>query len=309
MLPLSPWKDSVPQSSFLSDVSVLVPVIREDSLFEETLASVLQHRQPGQQIVVVHNGSYDDPFELAGEVEFATARSANLVDLIRDGLAAVDAPLVHVIAPGMIATEGWLDASNDVFADPQTAAWIPDLIAADGTLTTAGWADTPRRLCQPGQRGAALQVAGFYLDGFTMRTTLLYQLFEVVAPALYDPLLVSYAFGCLLHRTGALLDQAQGCTLERHPQASSEHRFESDSRLQRGRDLAAIQALVLNESFSVGGFTGLAASLFGGSGAIAETVGMSRYQQSLPMMRRAIDVQGFDLSQEQGVQAGFRRAA
>lgn len=308
MLPILSWNDLVPQRSFLSDVSILVPVTRDDAVFEETLASVLQHRQPDQQVVVVHNGSYDDPFELAGEVEFATARSANLVDLIRDGLAAIDAPLVHVIAPGMIATESWLDASSEIFSDPQTAAWIPDLLASDGTQTTAGWADSPRRLCQPGVRGEALQVAGFYLDGFTMRTTLLYQLFEVVAPAMYDSLLVSYAFGCLLHRTGALLDQAQGCTLEQHPELA-EQRFESESRLKRGRDLAAIQALVLEEAVSVGGLTGLAASLFGGSRAIAETVGMSRYEQSLPMMRRAIDVQGFDLSQQQGVQAGFRRAA
>ena len=76
--------------------------------FEDTLASVLQHRPEDCEILVVHAESYDDPYDLGDEVRFIAApagcsRAAQLNLGIRESRGEV----VHWLAGGLTVEEDW----------------------------------------------------------------------------------------------------------------------------------------------------------------------------------------------------------
>jgi hypothetical protein len=52
-------------------ISLLLPCLQADSAFEDTLASLLRTRPAGADVIVVHDGTYQDQYGLAGEVEYA----------------------------------------------------------------------------------------------------------------------------------------------------------------------------------------------------------------------------------------------
>ena len=122
---------------------------RDEKRFEETLVSVLEYQPHGSQIIVVHNGTYSDPFELDGEIEFVCARSSNLVDLVRDSFPVTRGAFVHVLASGYRATRDWLSECETEFQAEHSAALLPfvndDRLESDEIV---GWQDVAGRLCE-----------------------------------------------------------------------------------------------------------------------------------------------------------------
>ena len=107
-------------------LSIIVPFMGDLKRLEDTLVSVLENQPEGSEVVVVLNEPYDDPYELRGEVKFVEApQGANLLDCFVCGLAASDAPVVHVIAPGFEAMPGWADAALARFVEADVAAVAP----------------------------------------------------------------------------------------------------------------------------------------------------------------------------------------
>ena len=99
-------------------LSIIVPLMGDLKRFEDTLVSVLENQPERSEVVVVLNEPYDDPYELRGEVKFVEAPpGADLVDCFACGLAASNAPVVHMIASGFEATPGWADAALARFAE------------------------------------------------------------------------------------------------------------------------------------------------------------------------------------------------
>ena len=69
-------------------LTILIPCVGGAAAFDATLVSVLQHRPADCEVLLVHTEPYDDPYDLAGEVQFLrTDRSCKLVDLLNEGLA------------------------------------------------------------------------------------------------------------------------------------------------------------------------------------------------------------------------------
>ena len=120
-------------------LSIVVPVGSSIEAFEATLLSVLENRPDGCEILVCHDGSYDDPFALGDEVRFVTSDSRGLIDSIAAGCDAAWGRYVHVIANGVQATAGWSDAAMNEFADFSIGAVAP--VANQGDRTTGGWID------------------------------------------------------------------------------------------------------------------------------------------------------------------------
>ncbi len=267
-------------------VSIIVPLRRDEKLFEETLLSILENQVDGCEIVAVHNGTYSDPFDLGDEVRFVVARSSNLVDLIRDAFPATHGGLVHVLGTGIRATPHWTAAAIDVFSDNNVAAVIPGLANQGGV--SSGWCDTAGRLCSPLRLGSAGprsgQLRGFFLDAFFARRRVLGNLLDAVAPAMNDPVAVGYAFGCLLQRAGGLVSDCRDSLVD----ASDEVEAADESDRQRGECLAAIRSWVVQHPSPLATLAMLKSAVLGSS-SLGEMMGTMRYRGTLPAIRRAID--------------------
>jgi hypothetical protein len=121
-------------------LSILIPCLGGSAEFDGTLVSVLQHRPPKCEVIVAHRAEYDDPYRLSGEVEFLHCpETTSLVGLVNAATRTAASPIVHVLACGLEATDGWTGAALKHFADDEVAAVVPAVTSADGSrLVSAG---------------------------------------------------------------------------------------------------------------------------------------------------------------------------
>ena len=122
-------------------LSIVIPVLGDQKLLDDTLVSVLENRPANCELLVVHNEPYNDPYDLAGEVQFLQApRGAGFVECVNLGLSASRAPVVHVLACGVEVRDGWANAALRHFRDPEVAAVAPLVLHRDDprTVVSAG---------------------------------------------------------------------------------------------------------------------------------------------------------------------------
>ncbi|HVX10105.1 MAG TPA: glycosyltransferase [Pirellulales bacterium] len=114
-------------------LSIIIPALGDWESLETTLVSVLQNRPPRSEVVVVLNQTYDDPYDLEGEVRFVEVpvkasvgrRRAGLVELVNAGLAAAHSEMLHVLSCGATVADGWTEAPLRHFGNPRVAAVAP----------------------------------------------------------------------------------------------------------------------------------------------------------------------------------------
>lgn len=112
-------------------LTVVVPA-PDVSALEDTLVSVLEHRPDNSEIVVALGAAYDDPWNIGEEVTFVDAGTGSgLVDCVAAGVAAATGGMIHVLAAGWRATDGWTEPAVRHLARPGIAAVVP-LAVADG---------------------------------------------------------------------------------------------------------------------------------------------------------------------------------
>jgi hypothetical protein len=171
-------------------LSIVIPLLGDQKQLDDTLVSVLENRPSNCEVFVVHNEPYDDPYDLAGEVQFIQApRRARLVECVRLALSACRAPVVHVLACGVEVRAGWANAALRHFRDPEVASVAPLVVHCDDNqaVVSAGlgyraegvvWrlgqgrtpeqvAEEPEELCGPDAlaafyRRSALESAGVF---------------------------------------------------------------------------------------------------------------------------------------------------
>lgn len=91
-------------------LSIIIPYRRHDQRLEATLISVLENRPEDCEIIVAHDGSYTDPYELRDEVLFVEEEPRSTpVQLLNAGMLAACSPLVATILDGTTVREGWAD--------------------------------------------------------------------------------------------------------------------------------------------------------------------------------------------------------
>ena len=67
-------------------LSIVIPSSRDTEALEMTLAAALEHQPDDCEVIVVNDGSYDDPYKLGAEVRFIdAAATANPIDLLNAG--------------------------------------------------------------------------------------------------------------------------------------------------------------------------------------------------------------------------------
>lgn len=107
-------------------LSIIIPHVGSTGPLENTLASVLQNRPADCEILLVHPGTYEDPYDLAGEVRFVeTPSDSTLADSLNVALQTAAGEYLHVICPGIEVEESWCDDAIARFDDPPTAAVCP----------------------------------------------------------------------------------------------------------------------------------------------------------------------------------------
>ena len=104
-------------------LSIIIPVVDRAARWEDTLASVLQNRPAKSEILVCFNHAYDDPYFLRDEVRFIEAPAdAGAVDCLNHALTVAQAPIVHLLQPGIEALEGWTEPACII---SMTRMWPP----------------------------------------------------------------------------------------------------------------------------------------------------------------------------------------
>lgn len=135
-------------------LSIIIPVLGRLEHQENSLVSVLQNRPADTEVLVVLNRPYADPYDLSGEVRFLQARrGAGRVECLNLAIRESQAPIVHVLACGVEAVEGWTASPLRHFRDPQVAAVAPLLLSSE----------EPRHIVAAGvgsSRGGGLRLVG-----------------------------------------------------------------------------------------------------------------------------------------------------
>lgn len=96
----------------MPQLTVVVPLMDQVDAFENTLASILRYDDQRIQVVVTHDGRYEDPHGILDEVDCVVIPSHRNTSRLGRVAAAVDScrsPWIHWLAPGIEATEGWCD--------------------------------------------------------------------------------------------------------------------------------------------------------------------------------------------------------
>jgi hypothetical protein len=109
-------------------LSVVIPATDVPAL-EDTLVSVLENRPQGCEVIVALGTPYDDPWNIGEEVTFVEASGAGLVGCANAGIAAATGDVVHVLAAGWKATDGWTDRALEHFAREAVGAVVPVAVA------------------------------------------------------------------------------------------------------------------------------------------------------------------------------------
>jgi len=193
-------------------LSIVVPHHDDDTFLENTLVSLLENRDASQEIVVVHNGSYFDPYQLGKDevVMVEAPKHYSISQQLNLGFSAATAPLIQVLFPGTEVTSNWANDALELLETENVACvGIPSSIK-NSSRTVYGMESTalPRRKVAdhpvdvvPLLNGAIfrkriLQLVGWLYEdmpreGAELEIQLLMQAMELDSLCLADPTLIA----------------------------------------------------------------------------------------------------------------------
>ena len=169
-------------------LSIVIPAPSDTAALEDTLVSVLENRPDDCEIVVALGCEYADPWNIREEVRFVQAPvGSGIVSCTNLGIAASAGDVVHILAAGWRATEGWTEPAMEWLERDDVAAVVPLGVAADdrdrvvsagvrcaaggrriGVAADAQWKRTPAADCPP--RGAIAPMGPVLETGFWKAT-------------------------------------------------------------------------------------------------------------------------------------------
>ena len=170
---------SVPKTNPIPKLSIVVPVHGDPAAFESTLISVLENQPSGSEVIVPHDGSYQDPFQLADEIRLVVSPSREIRDLYAIAAHHARGRFVHLLGSGLRATDGWTDAAIKAFDHFDTAAVASVIRSNEGYgIMAAGWKNSVQRLCHPStsvpqNTGYSTKCIGAYLQASFWRRDVL----------------------------------------------------------------------------------------------------------------------------------------
>ncbi len=133
-------------------LSIIVPHRHHDARLEATLLSVLENRPDDSEIIVVHDGSYSDPYRLDDEVIFIAEQPAsNTLQLLNAGLMASCSPAVCVLLDGHTVSADWSESPlNRLLGEETAAVAVPIASTRNPSSRRASAHGIDARLLRPG---------------------------------------------------------------------------------------------------------------------------------------------------------------
>jgi hypothetical protein len=256
--------------SLIPRLSIIVPIGRDLAAFERTLISVLENQPADSEVLVPHDGTYEDPYQLCDEVRFVVADSKMLVNQVAVSAGEARGRYVHVLAEGICATSGWTEAALEKFEHFDAGVAAPVIRDANTEkIVAAGWSDGRDRLCKSVCRGReeigsdSPKLVGAYLQASFWRREVIRSLADAFIGR--NSLEASYAYEFLLRAAGWRCVLATECDL------LCDHEILpwETSSLGRGKRLRAIR-----NHFCRGGWT---KSLLSSAGAAIANVFRPRF--------------------------------
>lgn len=206
---------------------------RDEAAFESTLVSVLENRPEQAEILVPHDGSYGDPFDLGDEVRFVVASEKDVLSMLCSGVRAARGEFVHILADGLRGTELWTEEPCQMLARKEVACVAPMIVdlSERERVVALGWKDTATCLRVPLGAGSAapksselLDIRGAYLQASFWRRAVIQELLEL--PLGTVPSVVDYVLAHSLWRAGwecqvCLSSRVAGAPIVTEPRDSS----------------------------------------------------------------------------------------
>lgn len=113
-------------------LSIVIPAAGDAAALEETLVSVLENRPADCEVIAAHACDYSDPWSIGDEVRLLRApRRTNIVGCANLGIAAATGSVIHVLAAGWRATDGWTDGPVERITSGRADVVVPLGVAAD----------------------------------------------------------------------------------------------------------------------------------------------------------------------------------
>lgn len=113
-------------------LSIILPWLGDDRLFEDSLASILRNRPDDCEILIPHNGELTDEHGLAGEVVFLPqSNGRNLTALVNQAFEYSGGEIVHLLRPGVEVDEGWCERPIEILkGNSKIASTAPPILNA-----------------------------------------------------------------------------------------------------------------------------------------------------------------------------------
>lgn len=113
----------------MTRLSIVVACFDRTDLLEETLIGVLQNRPRNCEVLVVHDGRYQDPYDLKDEVRFIKVeQSTGWVDSLNAGLDQAVGEIVHLLGAGVLPQTDWTESALAQFDDQAIGSVTPLLL-------------------------------------------------------------------------------------------------------------------------------------------------------------------------------------
>ncbi len=109
-------------------LSIIVPHRHDDQRLEATILSVLENRPRDCEVIVAHDGSYLDPYQLSDEVIYVQEeQGASVVELLNAGLMAACSPVVCAMLDGVLVEPNWCEPALKHFARTEVTSVAPHI--------------------------------------------------------------------------------------------------------------------------------------------------------------------------------------
>lgn len=121
-------------------LSIIIPHRRNDVELENTILSVLENKPSDSEVIVVHDGSYANPYQLQDEVLLIRDQSSTDVGMINRALMVARAQIVCLLCNGAtVYGERWSEEAVDRMQhDLEIAAISPTSMEALSHKTVSG---------------------------------------------------------------------------------------------------------------------------------------------------------------------------
>jgi hypothetical protein len=146
-------------------LSIIIPHLLDDSGLEITLLSILENRESDFEVLLAHDGRYNDPYGLDQDelILIESEPGASFSQQLNLAVSAACSPVVQVLLPGAVVDPNWSDEALHLLRDKSVSAVcqpIQDRETKDVYLGISGESLPHRRVTDSADIAAAPLLCG-----------------------------------------------------------------------------------------------------------------------------------------------------